>query len=120
MGSSQYRLTFFFLPNLFVGLAYVVFLKRPVKVRLMAALPSAVFVLVPVLSLGLGMLEIRYEAMAKVVGVVAFLLYLLGLGLVFLNLARTRTWWHLLQVVNVIAGTMLWYFSSLVLNGDLS
>ena len=108
------------LPNLLVGLAYILFLKRSMKTRLLAALPSAVFLLLPVLGLGLGMLEIRYAPAAKLVGPVVALVYIAALALVAWVLARVPSWLNLTQVVNVIAGTMLWYVVALVLSGGAS
>lgn len=108
------------LPNLLVGLSYIVFLKRPMKTRLLAALPSAVFLLIPALGLGLGLLEIHYEAAAKLVGPVVALVYIAALALVAWVLVRVQSWLNLAQVVNVIAGTLLWYVVALVLSGGAS
>lgn len=108
------------LPNLLVGLAYLLFLKRPMKTRLMAALPSLVFLLIPALGLCLGLLEVRYAAAAKLVGPVVTLVYIAALALVAWVLVRVHSWFNLAQMVNVIAGTMLWYVVDLVLSGGAS
>jgi len=120
MISSVWEYPLFLLPNLGVGLAYLVLLKGTMKTRLVAALPSAVFVLIPALGLCLGLLEMRYEAAAKVVGPVMTLVYVAALALVALVLVRVRSWLNLTQIVNVFAGTMLWYAAELVLSGGVS
>lgn len=106
------------LPNLLVGLAYIVFLKHPMKIRLLAASPSAVFLLIPVLGLCLASLEIHYEPAAKLVTPAATLVYLAALALVAFVLVRVRSWLNLAQVVNVFAGTLLWYVVTLILTGE--
>jgi hypothetical protein len=120
MVSSEYGYILYILPNLLVGLAYLIFLKRPMQVRLMAALPSALFLAPPALTFLLAPVVVSYPAAASMV---LWGTRLTGVGAVLLaafNLFRIRTWLHLLQAVNVFVGILLLYVTSMLITGEAS
>lgn len=120
MDSTEYIYLLSMLPNFLVGLAYLLFLKRPMKLKLLAALPSVLFLLIPILGLSLARLSVSYESLPSVL-VWSFA----GLGVsamlvAFYNAVHIKTWLHLLQIVNITAGGVLWCFASLIMRGDIS
>lgn len=120
MGSSEFSFLLFFLPNMLVGLAYLLFLKRPMKQRLLTALPSVLFLLIPVVGFSLAGLSIEYESLSKVL---VWSFAVLGVGALasaFFNIVYIKTWLHLLQVVNIAFGCVIWYLASMAMLGDLS
>ena len=119
MASSPFGYVLWALPNLLVGLAYLVFLKAPLKTKLLAALPSALFLAIPALGFSLAVLEISHAWIGQVIYWILNLLYIGTFGLVIYLLLRVKTRLHVLQAINVAAGTLIWYVVTLIVSGDL-
>ncbi len=117
MVSSSFGYVLWILPNLLVGVAYLLFLRAALKTRILAALPSALFLAIPALGFGLGFLEVYHGWSERLAAWILDLLYLAALGAIVLVLHRIRTWLNLLQLVNFVAGTLLWYLMTLVVTG---
>lgn len=108
LGSKTFPYILIMLPNLLVGLTYLVFLKRPMKTRLQAALPNALFILIAILIIVFSSRYFTsYFLASMVVGkAVVFLVWglmLYAYGQILFNIFKIRTWLNLMQLVGVSA-----------------
>jgi|SRR5579871_1360603 len=117
MVSSPWGYLLYVLPNLLVGLSYLLFLKQPLKVRLLAALPSLLFLLVFPLGFLLGILEIACPVMIQLSPWVLSIFGIAASALVIRNLIRLRTWLNVLQIPNVAMGYLLLFVAYLIVSG---
>lgn len=117
MVSSPWGYLLYVLPNLLVGLSYLLFLKQPMPIRLVAAAPSLLFLLLFPLGFALGLLEVGHPGLVPMAPWLLRSLWLVAAVFALRNLLRIRTGLNILQLINVAMGCLLLFVASFVVSG---
>lgn len=113
----------FVLCNLLTGIVYLAFLKRPIKTRFQFALPSFIFVAIPIVAVAILWIGAPYLSQVRpaAYGVMAVLgiIYLAAAGFAIANALRILTWLNVIQTINIAAGALLYFLTYFVFMGVL-
>ena len=109
----------FLVPILLVIAAYLIFLRLPWYKRVFAIVPSLIFILIALLAA--VMTPSAAPSAHEVVltwNLIAFVFGFIAVAIVVFNLWFTKTWLHLLQVVNLPCGLLSLFVGAMAITHD--
>jgi len=98
-------------------LPYLLLLKQVLWKRLLASAPGFIFLIAPIWLIAVTP-EARYSPVSRISDDLFVFSYLAAVGLIVFNLFYIKTWFHLIQILNLCFAAVTLFLTVLMVSGD--